>query len=351
MSHIPDNGKPSLLTLMKTAVEVHQSLGTRPPDAAVPDTVPISKQRTTVQVTNPQGGSTPPLVLLKRVNTPPQEKPMSKFSTILKNAVSNLERGNLDAAERALAECERMQKASVVHNHFYGDDDTVDDDWSESADANAEGNNASLDDEDGPDDDEFDKIRKASEYHSWLGGAASLPAAPKDTPVSTGHQADPYQLSVTPATRTANRHKFDAIVERTMERDSCSKNEAMATARRENPTVYEDYQSYVASSATNSQATRRAGRGVGKSMPDTFEDLVAAEMRKGVPWRIAEQRVINTHGSAALNRRMIKSDRSVANEFTKRATGIMWEDNVERTEAMRRLRKEQPWLYDALNAS
>jgi hypothetical protein len=29
----------------------------------------------------------------------------------------------------------------------------------------------------------------------------------------------------------------------------------------------------------------------------------------------------------------------------------MWEDNCDRTEALRKLRQEQPWLYDALNNS
>jgi hypothetical protein len=354
MSHIPDNGKPSLMEMMKAAAEAHQSMRPRQPAAeGPPDAIPsLRKKAATLPMSNNAGGSAPPLVLLKRIGTPKEDQPMgNKFSTLLKSAVGNLERGNLETAERLLAEAERMQKVSVVHNHYYGDDETVDDTWSEAADGNAEGNNASLNDEPDDDDDEFDKrIRKASYHHPILGGAETLPE-PKGTPVSTGHQADPYQLSVTPATRAASPHKFDRLVEHVQERDSCSKNEAMATARREYPDAYESFQEFVASSPTNEQATRRAGRGIGKSMPDTFEDLVASEMRKGVSWRTAEQRVINTYGSTALNRRMIKSDRSVAAEFSKRATAIMWEDGVNRTEALRRLRKEQPWLYDPLNAS
>jgi hypothetical protein len=170
-----------------------------------------------------------------------------------------------------------------------------------------------------------------------------------------GLKGDTYSLGNSPATRTPNRHKFDGIVERTMERDGCSKNEAMATARRENPTVYEDYQSFVAGSPTSEQHARRAGRGVGKSMPESYETLVSTEMRKGCSWRTAETRVINQFGSDAYNanNRMIKrAGPSVTAEFSKRADQILWDTpNIDRCEALRRTRKSAPWLYSALNAS
>jgi hypothetical protein len=367
---------PTLLQTMAAAVDLHerhQRIKARPAKDAVPDAIPMGKQRATLPMTNNNEAPAPPLTLMKRVDTEQEDQPMgNKFSTLLKSAVTNLERGNLDVAERALAEAERMQKRSVVHNHFYGDngDDgndigdngTVEDTWSEAADAKTKYNNASAkkaaaddepdDEDDLEDEDEFDKrrIRKASYHHDILGGAETLPE-PRGTPMRSGDRSDSYQLSVTPATRAASPHKFDRLVEHVQERDSCSKNNAMATARREYPDAYESYQEFVAGSPTNEQATRRAGRGVGKRMPNTFEDLVAAEMRKGVSWRTAEQRVINVHGSTALNRRMVKRVHSVGAEFSKRATAIMWEDGVDRTEALRRLRKEQPWLYDALNSS
>src|SRR6516165_2787403 len=97
---------------------------------------------------NNNNASAPPLTILKRVNSPQEEHSM-KFSDLLKSAVTNLERGNLDVAERALAEAERMQKGDV-HIHNYGnsiddeDEDngngtTVEDTWSEAADAKAKG--------------------------------------------------------------------------------------------------------------------------------------------------------------------------------------------------------------------
>jgi hypothetical protein len=68
MSH-SDNGKPSLLTLMKTAVEAHQSLGARPPDAAIPDAVPVRKVDT-LNMTNNQGRRCTELVLMKKNGCP-----------------------------------------------------------------------------------------------------------------------------------------------------------------------------------------------------------------------------------------------------------------------------------------
>jgi hypothetical protein len=335
---------------MTHAVTIHQSLGTRPPADAIPDA--ISKERsapTHVNKTAPSG-SVPPLVIQKRIS-PQEQLPMSSFSNMLKAAVTALDRNDLDRAEAYL---DMLAKQDI-------DDDEDDDDDEDNTNFRSpsdpskktmKANSWGDDEDDDDDDDGFDKIRKASDLHSVMGGAKPLPAAPKDTPVSTGHKADPYSLGTTPAVRSSTPHKFDRLVEHVQERDSCSKNTAMATARQEYPDVYDAYQSFVAGSPTNEQATRRAGRGIGKSMPDTFEDLVATEMRKGVPWRIAEQRVINTHGSTALRNRMIKRDGgSVASDFSKRATAIMWQDGTDRTEAMRRLRKEQPWLYDALNAS
>jgi hypothetical protein len=349
------------MEMMKAAAEAHSAMRLPKPadhvSSVVPEAIPgISKQRTTLPMRDNSKAPAPPLTLLKRVNTP-QEKSM-KADLLLKSAISALEAGNLSTAERLLDKCEqRISKASVTHNHYYGgndDDDnsTFTDTWSEAADAASPENNADADDDD-DDDDDFDKrIRKASYHHRIQGGAEPLPEPSKGTPMRSGDSSDTYNISTTPATRTASAHKFDRLVEHVQERDGCSKNEAMATARREYPDVYTSYQASVADSPTSAQHTRRAGRGVSKRMPDTFEDLVSAEMQKGVSWRIAEQRVINTHGSTALNNRMIKRDGgSVATEFTKRASGIMWDDSVDRCEALRRLRKEQPWLYDALNSS
>jgi hypothetical protein len=338
---------------------------------AIPDAVPVramAKERATLAMVNNNGGRAPPLTLMKRV-TPPKEETMS-FTELLKAATSMIERGNYDAAEHLLNKADRLiNKAATsvrVHNYGNNNDDDEDEDngdyedtWSESADARSKYNNAKKassnnndDMDDDEDDDDDDEINKASYHHQILGGSKTLPEPRGGLPLSTGHKADTYSLGSSPAVRSATPHKFDRLVDHVMERDSCSKNEAMATARREYPDVYTSYQGFVASSPTNEQHTRRAGRGVAKRMPDTFEDLVSAEMAKGVSWRTAEQRVINTYGSTALNHRMMKSSTaSVAAEFTKRADQILWDTpNIDRCEALRRLRKANPYLYDALNS-
>ena len=96
------------------------------------------------------------------------------------------------------------------------------------------------------------------------------------------HQPTTRRLEVSSATRAARPHEFDAKVAFVMDRDAVSKNEAMATARREYPDVYQAYQGFQASSPTNEQATRRGNYKIGKSTsPITYEDLVSDEMRKG----------------------------------------------------------------------
>jgi hypothetical protein len=294
---------------------------------------------------------------------------MSSLSTLIKRVDALVKAGRYDEANDAADAALRMvNKATSVHVHNYGNNNDDDDDedngdyedtWSEAADARSKYNNANkaaannnFDDDEDDDEDDDDEINKASYHHSILGGSKTLPEPKGGLPLSTGHRADTYSLGTSPAVRSATPHKFDRLVDHVMERDSCSKNVAMATARREYPDAYQSYQSFVAASPTNEQHTRRAGRGVGKRMPDTFEDLVSAEMRKGVSWRTAEQRVINTYGSTALNHRMMKSSTaSVAAEFTKRADQILWDTpNIDRCEALRRLRKANPYLYDALNS-
>jgi hypothetical protein len=360
---------PSLLKTMAAAVELHQQhhrLTAVP--SAVPDAVPLAKEYSVLGMVNNQGGRAPPLTLMKRIN-PKEEQMSSQFETLLKAAVNAIENDQLESAERLLSKADKMVDASSVHHHYHysnngngaDDDDDEDEDGWDDGYSKAKRSFVSPSDphSDEPDDDEDDDmdgthVKKASEHYDVLGGSEKLPP-PKPTPTSAGGRGDTYALGApTDATRTAQAHKFDRLVEHVQDRDGCSKNEAMATARREYPDVYTAYQDFVAGSPTSEQHSRRgAARGIGKSMPDTFEDLVATEMAKGVPWRVAETRVINQYGSTALNHRMIKrAGPSVATEFTKRADQILWDTpNIDRCEALRRLRKERPDWYDALNNS
>jgi hypothetical protein len=134
-----------------------------------------------------------------------------------------------------------------------------------------------------------------------------------------------------------------------MERDSCSKNEAMSRARQEHPREFQTWQAALSSSPTNEQATRRAGRGVGKAMPMDYESLVSAEMRKGASWRCAENRVINAHGSGALRNRMMKSE-DLSHRFAAIVKRLSFEHQISMEEATRMARHRNPALVKAMNS-
>jgi hypothetical protein len=375
MSHIPSDGKPSLMEMMKAAAEAHQSMRSTKPDTAVPDAVPMTKQRPALPMTNNNRAPAPPLVLLKRVNAPPQEAPMSKFETMLKGALANLESGNLDTAERLMGEAERMSKHSF---HFYGngnsdddEDDTdngtvVEDTWSEPADSASPENNADLDDSDGEDDDNGNRrkvakwahdqtIRKWSDDFSLphMGGTAS-PLQPSSLGAEGPSQrADTYQLSVTPTVGTPARTSFDDHVDRIAERDKCSRLIAQQKARVEQPASYQAFQQFTSEEPTSTQAMRRDRGMTTKAAPTTWEDRIAHEMAsKGVTEEIAKVRVLQAGGGAVLRHTMIqKRGPSITRTFAKAAAEIMEMDGVDRCESLRRLRKERPDWYRALNAS
>jgi hypothetical protein len=371
MSHIPATNKPSLLELMKTAVEVHQSLGARPPDAAAP------VRKATLPMSNNNGAPAPELVLLKRATPDPQEGSSMTFSQMLKAAVTSLEAGDLDTAERYLNRCTIMQKGDVhIHNYGNGIDDdddedadngtTVEDTWSEAADAKAKGKNASLkraknnsDGEDDGDDDEDDpsytrKIAKWShDYNLPHYGGTPSPTQPSSLGAEGPSQrADTYQLSVTPTVGQPARTSFDSYVDQIAERDKVTRPVAMSRARIEQPKAYEDFQQFASEEPTSAQHMRRDRGMTTKAAPTTYEDLVSAQMAKGVTEEVAAQRVMQQHGSFALRNRMIaKRGPSITRTFAKGAAQIMQADGVDRCEALRRLRKERPDWYDALNAS
>ena len=166
------------------------------------------------------------------------------------------------------------------------------------------------------------------------------------------HQPTTRRLEVSSATRAARPHEFDAKVAFVMDRDAVSKNEAMATARREYPDVYQAYQGFQASSPTNEQATRRGNYKIGKSTsPITYEDLVSDEMRKGCNMEFASQRVMQQHGSAALRHRFLaKNYIPIEAQLTEAAEEIMAEEDCSRTEALRKARLQNPSIYKALRA-
>ena len=200
---------------------------------------------------------------------------------------------------------------------------------------------------------EDDELEKAADFAGSLDrGTGHRNMGP--TGIDREHQPTTRRLEVLPATRAARPHEFDAKVAFVMDRDAVSKNEAMATARREYPDVYQDYQQFNASTPTNEQATRRGNYKIGKSTsPITYEDLVSDEMRKGCNMEVASQRVMQQHGSAALRHRFLAIEKNyipIGAQLTEAAEAIMLEEDCSRTEALRKARLQNPSMYKALRS-
>jgi hypothetical protein len=141
----------------------------------------------------------------------------------------------------------------------------------------------------------------------------------------------------------ANRHKFEAMVDRITADQDIPKSQAMAVARAQFPDVYRSYQRHITGSAVN------------KSAP-TFEDLVSAEMAtKGINAEVAGQRVAQAHGFPALHHRSMTKRAAVVdyaeNELVRKANAL-WNDDpgLSTTEALRKSRLANPALYRALRS-
>jgi hypothetical protein len=271
---------------------------------------------------------------------------VGKSLTILQRAAPEKE----STMDDYLTKLERQADALLAKldraiNDNTGDDDD-DDDLLEGSEAGADAydqESGTWDTSDDDDDDEDDDgIEKATDKEIFFDDRHRNMGP---TPVDEEHPAHPYQIETTPATRAARPHKFDRLTEHIMDRDQCSRSEAMSTARREHPDVYRSYQDFHAASPTNEQATRRAiGQRyvIGKRAATTYEDLVAQEMRKGVTMEIAGQRVMQQHGSAALRNRALgkRSDPArITKALDARIDEVVNASGCERTEALRWLRK------------
>jgi hypothetical protein len=173
-----------------------------------------------------------------------------------------------------------------------------------------------LDDEDDEDDeDEFDK-RSINEVLRE-NDAANRPGARKTSDHSTW------------------RTKAQAMVDHISHEEGCSKTEALQRLRSRYPDIAN-------------------GNPINKSAPPSFEDLVNVEMRKGVNREIAAQRVVQLHGfnafAGGVSKRLVKGANAEF-EFQKRVGQVMDADDVDASEATRRVRREDPSLYRALQRS
>jgi hypothetical protein len=125
-----------------------------------------------------------------------------------------------------------------------------------------------------------------------------------------------------------SRHKFEAFALQIKNDRGVPLSEAMAQARAEFPDAYRDYQRW--------QGT------LGKRGPTTYEDLVNAEMAKGLNAECAAQRVAQLHGFRAFDHRNISKREAVAvvaEDELMKAAQEAWEDGgVSRCEALREAR-------------
>jgi hypothetical protein len=257
------------------------------------------------------------------------------------------------AMDDYITKLERQADALLAKlNRALGDADDNDadmeDTWSEHADAQASGNNASNDDDTEPDDDEDDDgdLHKDERYLDRGRGHQNM----GPVRVNERFPPDPYQLGFVDVVGQGKRHKFDARVDLVAERDGVSRNEAMSRARQEFPESYADYQMWLAEQPTNQQHIRRSWGNdsrAAKGAATTYEDLVAQEMRKGCNYEIAGQRVMQTHGSAALRSRAL-GPRSDPARITKRLTQRIDElraDGLSGCEALRKLRLDREYFW------
>lgn len=113
--------------------------------------------------------------------------------------------------------------------------------------------------------------------------------------------------------------------------------------------IYRDSEdkAQLASRARVKEEVRRHAQQVGK----TWQEAVSDEIRKfGVTPEIAAVRVINAYGSNLPHQDFAKSA-DIDARWEDAVTEIAKRDGVDRCEALRRLRHEQPKLYRTLQAS
>jgi hypothetical protein len=207
-----------------------------------------------------------------------------------------------------------------------GDGGSYPDTWSEHADASASGNNTDYEDGEDDGDDVEDGFDKAS-VNRFLreNDEDNRPGA-----LEHSDHANPEKT----------RHKFEALSEKLANDHGIPKSQAMAQARMDFPEVYRDYQ-------------RHRNGNMGKRAPATFEDLVNAEMAKGLNAECAAQRVVQQFGYRAFDYRALSKQEQASviceNELMKRAEDVYQNSDLNRCESLRAARQGSPRLYRALS--
>jgi hypothetical protein len=343
-------GKPSLMEMMKAAVEAHQSMRMPAPDDAVPDAVPVRKSGT-LNMTNNAGGSAPPLVLMKRV-----EEPMASFSDLIASAHQLISKRNatnddyeaaLDALQRADRMVAKARRTTITHEDFDPNDfESPSDPSSDAPDGDEE-----VDDD--WDDEEDSDVKKASEHYSYHGyGGTPSPATPSGHGTGPDQSADPYATGNWSTAGTPGKTAFDDKVDAVMERDGISRSAAMSRARVEAPKLYQDHQASLVAGPTRDQHARRSAGQATKSAPVTFyEDLVSQEMSRGCTMEMAKVRVAQLHGYDAQRMpSLMRKGADLGDRFDRIVKSIANSEYLTLEEATREARLRNPALYKALRS-
>jgi hypothetical protein len=319
------------------------------PNDTVPDAIPrgmLSKRRAALaHVTNPAGGSAPPLTIWKRKEPPA----MASFSDLIASADALIRKGDshsLEAANDALERANRMIDKHSVHVHNYANDlDDEDDD-----DEDDEDNNSF----DSPSETSMEKWSTDCGYHGF--GGTPGPEQPTSTMRGPTHRPDTYNQSITPtAGMPPLRTKFESRIDYIQDRDKCARSDAQRKARVEFPQDYTTYQQLNAELPTNQQHLRRYPVGAAtKRAPASFEDLVSNEMlRKGVNYELAMQRVCQQYGYPAFNNRAMSTlakGQDIETRFRRIAKRIADEEGLPLEEATRKARLRNQSLFKALQS-
>jgi hypothetical protein len=131
-------------------------------------------------------------------------------------------------------------------------------------------------------------------------------------------------------------------------RDGVSTLRAMQTARRERPDLFADHQA-TTGSVEQEHAHRRAMNKSEHVHGDTcYEDMVAIECSKGFSPDLAAQRVLHAYGDRLPHRNdaMSKAADTLVTRFMKRVDQTMVNECCDRNTAMRKVRQQDPDLYE-----
>jgi hypothetical protein len=166
---------------------------------------------------------------------------------------------------------------------------------------------------------DFESFQRWKDRSPSVAKAAGFdPLAPRGR--SSVHPST-QNYTTSPAVGQPKRNVFDDIVDAIQRRDNCTRTTALQRARSENPSEYSRYQGWLSSSSAQDQQARRSTTDAAYKSAVTYEDAVAAEIRKGCTTLCqAEQRVLQMHGNTLP--RAISKGVDVVDQFNDKVSEI-----------------------------